>query len=79
MNVMNDGKWILWFSNNGNEIQLKIEFGKYHLWRLKLAKTARKSAENPTCFDSDSFEINTGKSQNNESVLVTQLRENFLL
>ena len=30
---------------------------------LKLAKAARKSADNSTCLQSDSFEINTGKPQ----------------
>ena len=42
---------------------------------LKLAKAARKAADNSTCLHSDSFEVNTGKSQGNESVLVAQLRE----
>ena len=32
-----------------------------------------KAAENSTCLHSYSFEINTGKSQGNESVLVAQL------
>ena len=41
----------------------------------KLSKLARKEAENSTCLHSDSFEINTGKSQRNESVLVAQLWE----
>ena len=37
---------------------------------LKLEISARKSAENSTCLHLDIFNINTGKSQGNESVLV---------
>ena len=36
---------------------------------LKLTKAARTAAENSTFLPSDSFEINTDKSQDNESVL----------
>ena len=45
---------------------------------LKLVKAAKISADNSTFLHSDSFEINTGKSQVNESVLVDQLIENCL-
>ena len=41
----------------------------------QLTKAAKKAADNSTCLHSDSFKINTGKSQGNESVLVAQLRE----
>ena len=34
---------------------------------LKLTKSARTAADNSTCLHSDSFEINTDKSQDNES------------
>ena len=46
---------------------------------LKLEKSSRTAADNSTFLHSDSFEINTDKSQVNKSVLVAQLRENFLL
>ena len=36
---------------------------------LKLTKAARTAADNSTFLHSDSFEINTDKSQDNESVL----------
>ena len=36
---------------------------------LKLKKAARRAADNSTCLHWDSFEINTYKSQYNESVL----------
>ena len=41
----------------------------------QLAKSARKEADNPTCLNSDNIEINTEKSQGNESVLVYQLKK----
>ena len=41
----------------------------------QLTKAAKKAADNSTFLHSDSFKINTGKSQGNESVLVAQLRE----
>ena len=41
----------------------------------KKSKAARKSADNSTCLHSDSFKINTGKFQVNESVLFSQLIE----
>ena len=41
----------------------------------KLEKAARKSADNSTFLHSDSFEINTGKLQGNDSVLFIQLIE----
>ena len=44
---------------------------------FKLSKAAITAADNSTCLHSDTFEINTYKSQVNESVLVAQLRENF--
>ena len=37
---------------------------------MKLTKAARTSAENSTWLHSDSFEINTYKSQDNESVII---------
>ena len=40
-----------------------------------LTKARRKAADNSTCLHSDSFKINTGESQGNESVLVSQHRE----
>ena len=43
---------------------------------LKLAKSTRTAADNSICLYSDSFEINTGKSHVNESVLVAKLIEN---
>ena len=45
----------------------------------KLAKSARKSADNSTWLHSDIFEINTGNFKVNESVLVSQLRENLFI
>ena len=36
---------------------------------FKLKKSARTSADNLTCLHTDNFEINTDKSQDNESVL----------
>ena len=42
---------------------------------LKLAKSARTATDNSTFLQSDFFEINTDKSQVNESVLFAQLRE----
>ena len=42
---------------------------------LKSTKLARTTAENSTCLRSDSLEINTYISQDNESFLVAQLRE----
>ena len=45
----------------------------------KLAKAARKPADNSTCLHSDSFEINIGKSQGNKSVLVPNSRKNLFL
>ena len=41
---------------------------------LELKIAARTSADNSTFLHSDSFEINTNKSQDNESFLVGQLR-----
>ena len=41
----------------------------------KSEKAARKSADNSICLYSDSFKINTGKYQGDESVLVAQLWE----
>ena len=41
----------------------------------KLEKASRKAAENSTWLHWYSFEINTDKSQGNESVLVSQLKE----
>ena len=38
-------------------------------------KEVIKPAENPRCLHSDSFEVNTSKSQANKSVLVSQLQE----
>ena len=46
---------------------------------LKFEKAARKAEDNSTCLHSDSLEINTGKSQRNKSVLVAQLREDFII
>ena len=46
---------------------------------LKLSKPARKSVENSTCLHWDRLEVNTGKSQGNESVLFAEIREKFLL
>ena len=46
---------------------------------LKLKKSARTAADNSTYLHSDSFEINTYKSQKNESTLVSQLMEKCLL
>ena len=45
---------------------------------LESANVEIKSADNSFCVHSDSFEINTGKSQRNESVLVAQLQETLL-
>ena len=45
----------------------------------KLSKPARKTADNSTCLHSDSFEINTGKSQGKKSVLFPNSKKNFLL
>ena len=42
---------------------------------FKLSKSAIKSACNSTWLQSDGFEVNKGKSQGIESVLVVQLRE----
>ena len=53
--------------------------GRYHSWGLKFSKTEIKSAENSSFLHTDSFKINTLKSQVNESVLVAQLWENFIL
>ena len=39
----------------------------------KLGKAARKPADNSSGIHSDSFKINTGKSDGNKSVLVAQL------
>ena len=36
---------------------------------MKLTKAAITAADNSTCLQSDTFEINTDKSQDNESVL----------
>ena len=44
-----------------------------------LAKPEKTSVENSTCLYSDSFEINTDKSQVNESVQVDQLRLNCII
>ena len=46
---------------------------------FKLEKAAITAADKSTCLHSDNFEINTYKSQVNESVLVAQLIENCLL
>ena len=46
---------------------------------LEDIKAERTEAENSTWVHQDSFEINTEKSQVNESVLVAQLRENCFL
>ena len=43
-----------------------------------LEKSAWKAADNSTCSNLDNFEINTNKSQGNESFLVAQLKENIL-
>ena len=40
-------------------------------------KAAIKAVDNSTCLHSDSFKINTVKSQGNTSVLVAQIRENI--
>ena len=45
----------------------------------KSAKSARKSTENSICLHSDGFEINTGKWQGNESVLVPNSRKKYYL
>ena len=49
--------------------------GWYHSWRLKIAKSAWKLADNSTCLHSDSFEINKGKFQNIKSALVARVIE----
>ena len=43
---------------------------------LKLARESRTAAENSTCLNSDSFEINTDKSLLYESDLVAQVIKN---
>ena len=58
-----------------NEDRLKSEkvYGTIQVLQkyLKLTKSARTAAENSTCLHSDSFEINTEKQKDNESVLIS--------
>ena len=60
----------------------KVEKGAETIQVLKknllLEKLARRAADNSTCFYSYNFEINTGKSQGNESVVVSQPQKTFL-
>ena len=46
---------------------------------LKLTKEARIAVDNSNCSHSDSFEINTYKSKDNESVLSCSTQKNCLL
>ena len=43
--------------------------GRYHSWRLKFSKKARRAADNSTYLHSKGFEINTGRLERNESFL----------
>ena len=63
---MNNGKWIYYVVTMKMKWNWKSNWTVSFMETLKLAKAARKEVDNSTYLHSDSFEINTSKSQGNE-------------